>query len=637
MDDLGPSTPPQPKTPKARAKRRAKSTAAATAAGAATAADANASTFARCEAVATPVDGANGDVDATGTSPVSANDHEPASAPPATSAPAALHPTTPTTPTFIADTDTSSDRPPLNQRNEHPAPPVSTSAGSVEAPPSKPPQPSKNAQGASKPRQRVPRKSNLNPKQKAVKGSLENLRDWDKRIFAIQTSLFDGAVDPHILIDAVKHLRPDQYQEVIVERAASRLCGYPLCSGAIQNLPGRYRISHKELKVYDITELKSFCSATCYASSKFVENQLPEEPVFLRNLAAMQIDLIPLGTSMASIENLSKKKSTVHATIDEMREEYVRTLLSTVKHAVKQPVEVKILERELVIPDAVEATAALKSKRDTADTIEGFRIRFRRSRSRKADTDEAEEPTTEVLPEYAERRKLRDEKSVVKRVSWADLRGNGDEPNSSATELASESAASNDRPEVVVRCQSERNPNLTGNDSQPRSTKPIRQSKPRRQTQKPTLSAFGRAWTLIESMITEETRAFMNTGAEPDPVIAAQNLLEWGVDLEALVTRRNIFSQKLTKAMNSIRVQHGISMPVADDCIAIVSTMYLRQLAVVLSPPEERIMCLVLLNALSHRSPPLKDELSGKWASMVEGSGLGVDEVEALARSFRRL
>lgn len=74
------------------------------------------------------------------------------------------------------------------------------------------------------------------------------------------------------------------FEDVTVERSLSRLCGYPLCNKTIENvLKQQYHISTRYNKVFDITERKNFCSASCYKSSCYLKNQLFTSPLWFRD------------------------------------------------------------------------------------------------------------------------------------------------------------------------------------------------------------------------------------------------------------------------------------------------------------------------------------------------------------------
>lgn len=62
------------------------------------------------------------------------------------------------------------------------------------------------------------------------------------------------------------------------------LCGYPLCDNPRQEVKhkGRYHISLRDKKVYDLQERNLFCSDTCFRASDFYKSQLNSAPLWLR-------------------------------------------------------------------------------------------------------------------------------------------------------------------------------------------------------------------------------------------------------------------------------------------------------------------------------------------------------------------
>lgn len=102
-------------------------------------------------------------------------------------------------------------------------------------------------------------------------------------------------------------LNPEKYDDVTVERALTKICGYPLCRGQLGPVKKQqYHISLKDNKVYDITERKvsrenytikilgkkcvtvffvlfqNFCSNLCFKGSNYFKKQIPTSPLWLR-------------------------------------------------------------------------------------------------------------------------------------------------------------------------------------------------------------------------------------------------------------------------------------------------------------------------------------------------------------------
>ena len=79
------------------------------------------------------------------------------------------------------------------------------------------------------------------------------------------------------------------------------MCGYPLCRNALPSdrpRKGRYRISLKEHKVYDLEETYMFCSSSCAVNSKAFAGSLQAE-------RCLVLDMEKLNNVLELFENLN--------------------------------------------------------------------------------------------------------------------------------------------------------------------------------------------------------------------------------------------------------------------------------------------------------------------------------------------
>ncbi|CAA2995348.1 RNA polymerase II subunit B1 CTD phosphatase RPAP2 homolog isoform X2, partial [Olea europaea subsp. europaea] len=70
------------------------------------------------------------------------------------------------------------------------------------------------------------------------------------------------------------------YQDVVTERTIANTRGHPLCKNSLpfeRPRKGHYRISLKELKVYDLHETYMYCSSSCLINSLAFAGSLQEE------------------------------------------------------------------------------------------------------------------------------------------------------------------------------------------------------------------------------------------------------------------------------------------------------------------------------------------------------------------------
>ncbi|EDW75447.1 uncharacterized protein Dwil_GK23863 [Drosophila willistoni] len=95
-------------------------------------------------------------------------------------------------------------------------------------------------------------------------------------------------IEPNIqqdeFLSLLSEIDPHNYADIVEERSINKLCGYPLCSTALENvLSQKYKICGRQNKVYDITERKKFCSGHCFQASEYIKSQVPVSPLWLRD------------------------------------------------------------------------------------------------------------------------------------------------------------------------------------------------------------------------------------------------------------------------------------------------------------------------------------------------------------------
>ncbi|MED6182469.1 hypothetical protein PIB30_028735 [Stylosanthes scabra] len=99
-------------------------------------------------------------------------------------------------------------------------------------------------------------------------------------VFKLQMCLLEGIQNEDQLFAAGSVISRNDYEDVVTERSITNVCGYPLCHNALPDdrpRKGRYRISLKEHKVYDLHETYMFCSPSCVVNSKTFAGSLQDE------------------------------------------------------------------------------------------------------------------------------------------------------------------------------------------------------------------------------------------------------------------------------------------------------------------------------------------------------------------------
>lgn len=117
-------------------------------------------------------------------------------------------------------------------------------------------------------------------------------------------SLLLRPVDPQTLRSLGSRLRPQDYENVLLERNLEKFCGYPLCHNPPRDDKSPYRILYSKRKIYDQRSLLRFCSANCFKRSAFFAAQLSSEPLWLRSSDDLNIRLLeePLDSMEPSVD-----------------------------------------------------------------------------------------------------------------------------------------------------------------------------------------------------------------------------------------------------------------------------------------------------------------------------------------------
>ncbi|KAI5608894.1 putative RNA polymerase II subunit B1 CTD phosphatase rpap2 isoform X1, partial [Silurus asotus] len=116
-----------------------------------------------------------------------------------------------------------------------------------------------------------------------LKESLRERLELERRALQVVERLLDDSVTEEFLVDCARLITPANYRDAVEERSIAKMCGYPVCSNKLVNIPRqRFKISTKTNKVYEITERKCFCCNFCYKASKYLEVQISKSPLWLR-------------------------------------------------------------------------------------------------------------------------------------------------------------------------------------------------------------------------------------------------------------------------------------------------------------------------------------------------------------------
>ncbi|KAL3749926.1 hypothetical protein ACJRO7_010971 [Eucalyptus globulus] len=111
-------------------------------------------------------------------------------------------------------------------------------------------------------------------------------------VYRLQHLLLDGAAAGEAqLLAAGAILSRRDYEDVVAERSIAGLCGYPLCATPLpadRPRKGRYRISLKEHRVYDLQETYMYCSPGCVVDSRAFAGSLQPERCAVLDLVKVE-------------------------------------------------------------------------------------------------------------------------------------------------------------------------------------------------------------------------------------------------------------------------------------------------------------------------------------------------------------
>ncbi|XP_072748702.1 putative RNA polymerase II subunit B1 CTD phosphatase RPAP2 isoform X2 [Anoplolepis gracilipes] len=135
-------------------------------------------------------------------------------------------------------------------------------------------------------------KKQFNEKQKIKKMSKAQIqlaiikkKQCDTKALAIVEQLLEPNVNSEWLLQNLRFINKSHMEDVIEERAITKLCGYVLCSKPLTVvIRQQYHISTHSNKVYDISRRKNFCSSSCYGAANYLLEQMLESPLWLREI-----------------------------------------------------------------------------------------------------------------------------------------------------------------------------------------------------------------------------------------------------------------------------------------------------------------------------------------------------------------
>ncbi|KAH6819012.1 RNA polymerase II subunit B1 CTD phosphatase RPAP2-like protein [Perilla frutescens var. frutescens] len=130
-------------------------------------------------------------------------------------------------------------------------------------------------------------------------------------VHKVQLCLLEGIEHERLLLAAGSLISRDDYSDVVTERTIAEMCGYPLCRISLPSerpRKGRYRISLKEHKVFDLQETYMYCSSKCLIDSRAFAANLQEERSSTLNPAKLD-QLVKLFEGVSSDSDVDMGKN----------------------------------------------------------------------------------------------------------------------------------------------------------------------------------------------------------------------------------------------------------------------------------------------------------------------------------------
>ncbi|KAI8818424.1 Rtr1/RPAP2 family-domain-containing protein [Fimicolochytrium jonesii] len=486
--------------------------------------------------------------------------------------------------------------------------------------------------------------------QKAAAQSAALKAAWERKIFAVQRRLFEGAVAQQHLAAAAKYLSQSDYDDVVTERVADKLCGYPLCDKPVTEIKGKFRISRAEQKVFDITDLKKFCSSACMASSDYFRGQLSEEPVYMTNTRrTAPVEVIPVAFSSSDAESIVGIPATPPSR-NKLVSSYVQHLLAEVTTKTKETVVVS----ERKVEEIPSAPVAIADASSIAADIEGYTFRVRKVAKRRAkgkasDLEKVGPSTTPVKePEHGSNVAGTESTQQKSAAAFPDqthpiiptILVDGEIPVATAKgkiRTPRNGPTAPHRPIHPTVFKSDRvlesfaptdNTNRTGQPSRDQTSAALPPGQRGRKKLDLKLSLFGKTVTTLGRIITRETKTYV-ASTDEKPVAAPET--------EETRIRKQIFCQRIVAILSLMSREYQISTNIHQDLSDLIATLSLTEATVMLPTLEEWVLGVILLKVLCKRSPVLAGEVDfdAKWEMMLARADISLVQFGIFVGMFR--
>ncbi|KAJ2780175.1 hypothetical protein GGI15_003630 [Coemansia interrupta] len=469
-----------------------------------------------------------------------------------------------------------------------------------------------------------------------VKESVRTRAQYESLSLRWQEKLSDP-VKEDVLVHAARYITPDDYDSIIEERLAGNLCAYPLCDRKPRKDLQRFHISLAKRKVFDQEELRQYCCNQCMVGSRFYKQQLSEETLYMRG-RNFKIDIIvmPLcyGEEQQPGEALAKAVGGADGNSESLQSWYRKSLMDKmmIPKVVADNNPLQIVEHESG-PASFDIVEGL-GKMQFAD-IEGFepeadsaRIRrdVLRMNKREASVKKALEPPA-VRPVSQEAKKGSSKCDTDRGVLKITVEGKDIDPQKVLEpSFASSDDEDHDEGEGYERNEDE-DDFLSDSDSVHggSSTGPFKRDKydlfskvfgsaSSGGRSGPSLSLFGRLWTLVDKISTEQTQRYLEDlrMSQADDMVSIGNMADYSCSPgdQSMATRQSILFDGLSSELDAMRSRLCINLRLKHETRILVSTLELGSNMSVLKKHEYQVLCVIFIFALSQSLDTLGQHLS---------------------------
>ncbi|CAG8694724.1 339_t:CDS:2 [Cetraspora pellucida] len=472
----------------------------------------------------------------------------------------------------------------------------------------------------------------LSKKQHLLKQSLETRQSFELLSLEWQEKLYE-TVSLDLLRDSAKYLLPHHYEEIIEERNASKLCGYPICSKPQQLIQGQYRISYHARKIYDISKLKSYCSTSCFVSSKFFSVQLSDEPLYLRNLQNWKsVDVIPLGVNPSDLikQDLSKN-DIIHPDLNQ-RTDYIKNLMADLPPA---PVELIIKEKE--DHELSTPLAPSPNQQDTYNVVEGFHLNSQNVKNLKNESTHSSIDSDTKHLDFQN-----DENESIQSFADSDTKHLDIQNDKIVDKIIDENVDKVVDEYLDKNVDENVDENVEGSTQSTNSVtkKTLPQKKIVKKKKKAVLqmSLFGKIWTALDRMTTPRTRKhFQGVNS-----LTLNNDDSSPLCDDVMIMRLQIFTEKIMQCFNLLKKQLHITANIESELIELTSTFTFDNSSVMLTDLENHILCMVFIYTLSIDIPELYENIfssgndkNGPFKDLHGSLKLTIEEMDAFVRVLR--